>query len=116
MAFLIEHYAGAFPVWLSPLQVAVLPVGEMHEEYAREITKSLKDAGVRVELWTDDGLGKRIRKAKVEKVPYQIVIGDKEKDANTITVEGRNDLKLEAINLSEFVARIDEEIKNRKDK
>lgn len=116
MAFLIEHYAGAFPVWISPLQVAVLPVGEMHEEYAGEITKTLKDAGVRAETWTTDGLGKRIRKSKVEKVPYQIVIGDKERDAKTVTVEGRNDLKLEQINLDEFVARITEEIKTRKDK
>jgi threonyl-tRNA synthetase len=116
MAFLIEHYAGAFPVWISPTQVAVLPVGEMHEEYAKEITKALKDAGVRAETWTTDGLGKRIRKAKVEKVPYQIVIGDKERDAKTVTVEGRNDLKLEQINLDEFIARISEEIKTRKDK
>ncbi len=115
MAFLIEHYAGAFPTWLSPLQVAVLPVGEMHEEYAKEVTKSLKDSGLRVECWTDDGLGKRIRKAKVEKVPYQIVIGDKERDASTVTVEGRNDLKLEAIQLDEFIGRITQEIKNRKD-
>ncbi|MCC7436826.1 threonine--tRNA ligase [Candidatus Nomurabacteria bacterium] len=115
IGFLIEHYAGAFPVWLSPLQVAVLPVGEMHEEYANEITKVLKGAGIRVESWTADGLGKRIRKAKVEKVPYQIVIGDKERDSKTITVEGRNDLKLEQISLEEFKNRILEEIKNRKD-
>ena len=115
MAFLIEHYAGAFPVWLSPLQVAVLPVGELHEEYAKEITDGLKKAGVRVELWTDDGLGKRIRKAKVEKVPYQIVIGDKEKDAKTVTVEGRNDLKLEQITIEDFITRISGEIKERKD-
>jgi threonyl-tRNA synthetase len=114
-AFLIEHYGGIWPTWLSPLQVAVLPVGEMHEEYAQKITKAIKEAGVRVELWTTDGLGKRIRKAKVEKVPYQIVIGDKERDANTITVEGRNDLKLEQINIDEFVSRITDEIKNRKD-
>jgi threonyl-tRNA synthetase len=114
-AFLIEHYGGIWPTWLSPLQVAVLPVGEMHEEYAQKITKAIKEAGVRVELWTTDGLGKRIRKAKVEKVPYQIVIGDKERDANTITVEGRNDLKLEQINLDEFISRITGEIKNRKD-
>ncbi|MDQ5931199.1 MAG: threonyl-tRNA synthetase [Patescibacteria group bacterium] len=114
-AFLIEHYGGVWPTWLSPLQVAVLPVGEMHEEYAQKITKSLKGSGVRVELWSTDGLGKRIRKAKVEKVPYQIVIGDKERDANTITVEGRNDLKLEQINLDEFISRITSEIKNRKD-
>ncbi len=115
IAVLIEHYAGIWPTWLAPLQVAVLPIGEMHEEYAKDVAQTLKDAGVRVELWTDDGLGKRIRKAKVEKVPYQIVIGDKEKDAGTVTVEGRNDLKLEAIKLEDFVGRITEEIKNRKD-
>ncbi len=115
MAFLIEHYAGAFPIWLSPLQVAILPVGESHEEYAKEITDALKKSGVRAESWTDDGLGKRIRKAKVEKVPYQIVIGDKEKEAKTITVEGRNDLKLEQVSLEDFIKRISEEIKNRKD-
>lgn len=115
-AFLIEHYGGVWPTWLAPLQVAVLPVGEMHEAYANEVTTALKKAGARVETWTQDGLGKRIRKAKVEKVPYQIVIGDKERDANTITVEGRNDLKLEQIKLEEFVTRITEEIKTRKDK
>lgn len=115
VAFLIEHYAGIWPVWLSPLQVAVLPVGEMHEAYAKQITDAIKSAGVRTELWTADGLGKRIRKAKVEKVPYQIVIGDKERDANTVTVEGRNEVKLEQIALSAFISRITEEIKNRKD-
>lgn len=114
-AFLIEHYGGVWPTWLAPLQVAVLPVGEMHETYGAEVHAALKKAGVRAELWTADGLGKRIRKAKVEKVPYQIVIGDKEKDANTITVEGRNDLKLEQIPLQQFVDRITEEIKTRKD-
>lgn len=114
-AFLIEHYGGVWPTWLAPLQVAVLPVGEMHEDYGTEVHAALKKAGVRAELWTADGLGKRIRKAKVEKVPYQIVIGDKERDANTITVEGRNDLKLEQIPLDQFITRITEEIKNRKD-
>jgi threonyl-tRNA synthetase len=115
IAFLIEHYAGIWPIWLSPVAVAVLPVGETHEDYAHEITKILKDSGIRVECWTNDGLGKRIRKAKVEKVPYQIVIGDKEKDSKTVTVEGRNDLKLEQINLTEFVTRVTEEIRSRKD-
>jgi threonyl-tRNA synthetase len=113
-AFLIEHYGGIWPTWLSPLQIAVLPVGEMHEEYAKSVNDALKKAGVRTELWTTDGLGKRIRKAKVEKVPYQIVIGDKERDANTITVEGRNDLKLEQVELKQFIEKIVLEIKTRK--
>ncbi len=114
-AFLIEHYGGIWPTWLAPLQVAVLPVGEMHEDYAKGVHDALKKAGVRTELWTTDGLGKRIRKAKVEKVPYQIVIGDKERDANTVTVEGRNDLKLEQTPLPDFIGRITEEIRTRKD-
>ncbi len=115
VAFLIEHYAGIWPVWMAPLQVAVLPVGEMHAQYAKEVTTALRTAGIRVALWTDDGLGKRIRKAKVEKVPYQIVIGDKERDAGTVTVEGRNDLKLDQVTLGEFIVRITDEIKTRKD-
>lgn len=115
MGVMIEHYAGAFPVWLSPLQVAILPVGDMHRDYAQEVLTQLKKEGVRVELWADDGLGKRVRKAKVEKVPYQIIIGDKERDAKTVTVEGRNDLKLEQTSLASFVERITSEIKDRKD-
>jgi threonyl-tRNA synthetase len=115
VAFLIEHYAGIWPVWLSPLQVAILPVGDMHVDYAKEVLALLKKEGVRTELWSDEGLGKRVRKAKVEKVPYQIIIGDKERDAHTVTVEGRNDLKLEQTTLASFVERISSEIKDRKD-
>jgi threonyl-tRNA synthetase len=116
VAFLIEHYAGIWPIWLSPLQVAILPVGDMHRDYAQEVLTQLKKEGVRAELWADDGLGKRVRKAKVEKVPYQIIIGDKERDAKTVTVEGRNDLKLEQTSLASFIERIVSEIKERKDK
>ncbi len=115
VAFLIEHYAGIWPVWLSPLQVAILPVGEMHVEYAQEVLSTLKKEGIRTELWSNDGLGKRVRKAKVEKIPYQIIIGDKERDTKTVTVEGRNDLKLEQTNSTSFVSRITSEIKDRKD-
>jgi threonyl-tRNA synthetase len=116
IAFLIEHYAGVWPIWLSPLQVAILPVGNMHSKYAQGILSKLKAEGIRAEAWTDDGLGKRVRKAKVEKVPYQIIIGDKERDTQTVTVEGRNNMKLEQIPLGEFLTRITEEIKERKDK
>lgn len=113
MAFLIEHYAGAFPVWLSPLQVVILPVGNVHKQHAEGVLGSLKAIGIRAELWADDGLGKRVRKAKVEKIPYQIIIGDKEVSADTITVEGRNDEKLEAVTLASFIARVGNEIQNR---
>jgi len=114
MAFLIEHYAGAFPVWLSPTQVAVLPIAEAHHAYAQEIVSKLQEHNVRVTLLTEDGLGKRIRSTKLEKIPYQIVIGDKERDAQTLTIEGRNDLKLEGVTIEDFITKITDEIKTRK--
>ncbi len=113
LGVMIEHFAGIFPVWLSPVQVAVLPVSESHEAYGAEIRDALQSSGVRVEMHCDDSLGKRIRGAKVAKIPYQIVIGDKERDGNNITVEGRNDLKLAGIPLAEFIERIKKEISTR---
>lgn len=114
MGVMIEHFGGAFPVWLAPVQVAVLPVSdERHGDYASEIVKALKSVNVRAKLLGNESLGKRIRTAKTEKVPYQIVIGDKELESKTITVEGRNDLKLEAIAPAEFMGRIMAEIENR---
>ncbi len=90
LALLIEHFNGAYPLWLSPIQVKVLPVSEKHVEYAKEVAQKLKDEKIRVELdASDESLGKRIRQAKLEKVPYFFVIGDKEVESNTVTVEGR---------------------------
>lgn len=110
----IEHFAGAFPVWLSPVQIAVLPVSnEHHGEYADMIFKKLKDVNIRAIMLDDDSLGKRIRKAKTEKIPYQIIIGDKEKDSSTLTIEGRNDLKIEGMNIDELLAKLETEIKER---
>jgi threonyl-tRNA synthetase len=112
MAFLIEHYAGAFPTWLSPTQVAILPVGEKFTEYANTILEALRAQNIRVTLDTNDSLGKRIRAAKTEKIPYQIIIGEKEQTSGILTIEGRNDVKLE-IPLNEFIGRITTEIKDR---
>jgi threonyl-tRNA synthetase len=109
----IEHFAGAFPVWLSPVQVAILPVSEKFADYAAVVKQSLEEAGVRLILDSDDSLGKRIRNTKTEKIPYQIIIGEKEVSSQTLTVEGRNDLKLEGITPADFTARISDEIKNR---
>lgn len=114
IAFLIEHYAGIWPVWMAPVQAVVLPVGEGHVEYAQTVYAALKAAGVRATLKTRDGLGKRIREAKLEKTPYQIVLGAKEQESGTLTVEGRGDLKLE-ITLDEFITRITKEISTRTD-
>lgn len=113
IGFLIEHFAGAFPVWLSPLQVAVLPVStDAHGEYAQSIFAALKENGVRVELMQDESLGKRIREAKMQKIPYVVVLGDKEKDSGVLTVETRTE-KLEHVTIEEFVNKIRAEIKNR---
>lgn len=90
LGILVEHYAGAFPLWLSPVQVKVLPVSEKHAAYAGVVAQKLKEAKIRVELdASDESLGKRIRQAKLEKVPYFLVVGDKEIESETVTVEGR---------------------------
>jgi threonyl-tRNA synthetase len=87
---LVEHYAGAFPVWLSPVQVVVLPVATAHEAYAEEIAGRLMGAGRRVEVRAaDDSLGKRIRAAKGEKVPYVLVVGDDDVANTTVGVNPR---------------------------
>ena len=114
MGVMIEHFAGAFPVWLAPVQTIILPISEHQREYAKEIFEKIKKEDIRVELDdSNESLGKRIRNAKMQKTPYVIVIGDKEKEAKTITVEGRNE-KLENISIESFVEKIKSEIKERK--
>lgn len=114
MSILIEHTAGVFPVWLSPVQVVILPVSEHQKEYAKEIFEKINKEGIRVELDdSNESLGKRIRNTKIQKIPYVVVLGDKEKNANTITVEARNN-KFEGIQTEEFLNKIEKEIKERK--
>jgi len=115
MAFLIEKYAGAFPTWLAPVQVKVLPIGESQFEYANEITKKLKDANIRVELdESNESLGKKIRNAKTEKIPYMLVIGDKEMESKNVTVESRNSGNLGQSSVEDLISKLEEEIKDRK--
>ncbi|HLP86919.1 MAG TPA: threonine--tRNA ligase, partial [Candidatus Paceibacterota bacterium] len=110
MGVMVEHFGGAFPLWLSPVQVIVLPISEHQKEYADSIYKSLKSSNIRVEIDdSNESLGKRIRNAKMQKVPYMVVIGDKEKEAETITVEGRTE-KLEGITLEKFLEKLQKEI------
>lgn len=114
MAFLIEKYAGAFPLWLSPVQVRVLPVSEKHAAYAQEVANALKDAHIRVD--TDDAnesLGKKIRKGKEEKIPYLLVVGDKEIEDKTVSVESRDQGKLDAMSVEDFIRRATDQIKAR---
>lgn len=113
MAFLIEKYEGAFPLWLAPVQVAVLPVGEAHAAYADEVAAELKKNGVRVEILKDDSLGKRIRETKVSKVPCFIVVGDKEVAEETVTVENNRNGDKQTVSLEEFITPMLERIKER---
>lgn len=110
----IEHFAGAFPLWLSPVQARVLPVSEKHADYGREVLTALRAIGVRAEIdEANESLGKKIRAGKTEKIPYLLVVGDKEIAAKTITAESRDHGKIEAVPLLEFTARLGEEIANR---
>ena len=115
IGILIEHYAGAFPLWLSPVQVRVLPVSEKHNSYAQEILSELKAANIRAEVDdSNETLGKKIRAGKTEKIPYLLVVGDKEVEAKTVSVESRDKGKLDAVSVADFVAKASEEIKLRK--
>jgi len=108
---LVEHYAGAFPTWLSPVQVKLLPVAEAHEGYAKQVADSLLAAGVRVEIMeANDQLGKRIRTAKMEKTPYVLVVGDDDMAAITVGVNARGLDVERGVAVSEFTRRITEEI------
>lgn len=114
IGFLIEHFAGAFPTWLSPVQVVILPVSEKHADYAADILEQLQAAEVRAEVDDSDSLGKRIRAAKMQKVPYVIVVGDKEVEQKNLTIEGRAGKWDTTPSVEEFVAAITEEIRERR--
>lgn len=114
LSVMIEHFAGAFPLWLSPEQVRVLPIGDSHKEYSKEVFEELKRAGVRVELDdSDDTLGKRIRNVKIAKVPYFLVIGDDEVKNKTVTVESRDNGKVGTQKPDEFAGLLLKEIEGK---
>jgi len=114
MGVMIEHCAGNFPLWLSPVHVKILPLGETHHEYAEKILTTLKQNGIRTECDKGDSLGKRIRNAKLEKIPYILVIGDKELTSETITAERRDGEHLDTLSIEHFVTQIKEEITEKK--
>jgi threonyl-tRNA synthetase len=107
IAILIEHYAGAFPIWLAPVQVKVLSISEKTKEYAEKVFERLFDEDVRVELDVrDDKIGAKIRDAQLEKVPYMLVVGPKEAENQAVAVRSRAKGDEGAVSLEEFVARI----------
>ncbi len=113
VAFLIEKYAGAFPLWLAPVQIAVLPVSEKHAQYAESVVAALRENNIRVELLANDSLGKRVRETKLAKIPCFIVVGDKEMADGTVTVENNHNGDKHTLPLSEFIPPTLERIRER---
>jgi threonyl-tRNA synthetase len=104
---LIEHYAGAFPVWLSPVQAALIPIAERHVEYAQKVAAQLKAAGVRVEVDSrNEKMNAKIREHAMQKVPFLLVVGDKEAEANKVNVRTRGKEKTEDMGTTEFVEKV----------
>ena len=115
LALLIEKYAGAMPMWLAPVQVKVLPISERHYEKTREITRILRDRGIRAECDDrNEKIGYRIREAQLEKVPYMLVVGDNEVQDGTVSVRARGQGDVGALPLEQFIAQALEEIATRK--
>jgi threonyl-tRNA synthetase len=111
---LIEHYAGAFPLWLAPVQVAILPLADRHLEWAETVRTRLSDAGLRVEV---DGrvekIGYKIREAQLQKVPYMLVMGDREVAEQTVAVRSRTGGDLGARALEDFLTTARDEVGRR---
>lgn len=114
MAFLIEETKGALPLWLAPTQAKILPISDAQVEYARKIEKEYKKAGIRIEVDDrNEKIGYKIREAQLQKIPYMLVVGDKEIEANAVAVRSRREGDLGAINADEFLAKMKEEIENK---
>jgi len=115
IGILIEHYAGAFPTWLAPVQVKILPISEKHVEYAEKLRKAFKKAYIRVELDDrNEKIGYKIRQAQMEKVPYMLVVGDKEEQEGTVAVRSRVEGEKGSVKWEDFLADILAEVKDRK--
>jgi threonyl-tRNA synthetase len=114
LGILIEHFGGHFPLWLSPEQVRIVPVTDVHMDYARGVLTQLKDASLRAELDdSNESMGKKIRVAKTDRVPYFLVIGDQEVTAGTVTVEHNVKGKIGVVSVAEFVASAVKEVRER---
>lgn len=111
IAILIEHYAGAFPLWLSPVQVSVLPISDEFNEYAENITKELNNRGFRaVKDLRNERIGYKIREATMQKYPYLIIVGASERDSNTISIRPRGEVKNITMTIDEFIAKMKDEL------
>jgi len=111
IGILIEHYAGAFPLWLSPTQVKVLPISDKFMDYASSVTKALKAAGIRTELDTRaEKIGFKIREAQMQKVPYMLIVGEKEEEASLVSIRNRKEGDVGQKSVEEFIGLVQEHI------
>ena len=111
IGILIEHFAGAFPLWLAPVQAKILTITDRQLDYAKEIAAKLSDAGIRVEVDDrNEKIGYKIRAAQTEKIPYMLVIGDKEMESATVAVRKRGEGDLGAMNIDDLIPRLKQEI------
>lgn len=111
IAILTEHYAGAFPAWLSPVQVKVIPLIEKHHDYAQEVEQKLIKAGFRAETdYRNEKIGYKIREAQMEKLPYMLVIGDKEMESGSVAVRSRKDGDLGTMSINDFIEKLTKEV------
>lgn len=112
---LIEHYAGAFPLWLSPVQLAIMPVGADHKDYANKLAADLRKQGFRASVdELNETIGNKIRKAEKEKIPYMLVVGDKEMKSNVLNVRKRGEKKISETKLDKFIEQLKEEEESKK--
>jgi len=112
---LIEHYGGSFPTWLAPVQVAVLPITDKHHEYANSVEQALRKAGVRVDIdRRNEKIGFKIREKEVQKVPYMLIIGDREIENQQLSVRHHGEGDLGTFSLDDFLARVKDETENKK--
>ncbi len=115
IGILIEHYAGKFPVWLAPIKVKILPISDKYDNYANHILKTLKNAGIRCEMDNRiEKIGYKIREAQLEKIPYMIIVGEKEESSNSISLRYRDSGENISFQLNEFIDMIEKEIKDKK--
>ncbi|MTI68233.1 MAG: threonine--tRNA ligase [Firmicutes bacterium] len=115
IGILIEHYAGKFPVWLSPVQATILPISDKFNDYAKEIKNKLKKKGIRVEMDTRaEKIGYKIREAQLDKIPYMLIVGEKEVESKTVSVRSRDEGDKGAVDINKFIDNVTEEIENRK--
>ena len=112
IGIITEHFAGAFPTWLAPVQVRILPIADSHKEYAEKLKEKLEEYDIRVELdEREEKIGYKIREAQLQKIPYMLIIGDKEVQVNAVGVRSRKDGDIGAMSVEDFINKIEEEIK-----